>query len=161
MIVPDDIRSMAAWVFGHCGSTGKGGMVTSGLKRTIDAMNDPSNKVFPDPPLRESFVFPSPMAVLLTYVQATTSNFYSLFIWRPIHGDDENFNAGNNEPGVGATIEHYLYSAIRGTTRGSPAYKELQRRIDWLVPRVNSMEYEPKSNWWDGPLHQDSSVSTS
>ena len=52
-IVPNDIKSMAGWVIGHCASSGKGGMVTKGLKKTIDAMNDASSKVFPDPPLRK------------------------------------------------------------------------------------------------------------
>ena len=101
------------------------------------------------------------MAVRLTYVKAPSSNFYSLFMWRPIHGGDENFNAGNNDPGVGSAIEAHLNAAIRGTTRGSPAYQELQRRVEWLFPRVNAMDYEMPSSWWDGPLHQDSSVSTS
>ena len=82
-------------------------------------------------------------------------------MWRPIHGFDENFNAGNNEPGVGSAIEDHLHAAIQGTTRGSPAYKELERRLDWLMPRVSGMEYDLPSYWWDGPLHQDSSVSTS
>ena len=53
VILPTDIRQMAAWVIGHCGSTGNGGMVTKGLKKTIDAMNDGRSKMFPDPPLRK------------------------------------------------------------------------------------------------------------
>ena len=59
-IVPNDIRSMAEWVFGHCVSNGQGGMVTKGLKKTMDAMNDGNVKMFPDPPLRELVVYASP-----------------------------------------------------------------------------------------------------
>ena len=84
-------------------------------------------------------------------------------MWKPIHGDDEGFNAGNNEPGVGGAIEDSLLAAMRATPRDSPAWKELDRRFDWLQPRVGGMVYSPMSDWWDGPytVHKDPSVSTS
>ncbi len=53
-IVPDDIKAMASWVLARCCVFGKGGMVTKGLKNTIDAITaDPSVHIFPDPPLRK------------------------------------------------------------------------------------------------------------
>ena len=82
-------------------------------------------------------------------------------MWRPNHGFDENFNAGNNDPDVGAVVQEHLSVAIDQTPRGSLAYNELERREEWLTPRVDRMEYGEKSNWWDGPLDQGSSVSTS
>ena len=58
-IVPTDIKAMAIWVLGRCGPLGKGGMVTKGLAKTINAMNDARSKLFPDPALRTMIVIPS------------------------------------------------------------------------------------------------------
>lgn len=60
-IVPNDIRAMASWVLARCCFSRKGGMVTKGLKNTIDAITaDPSVKIFPDPPLRKMTPIPPP-----------------------------------------------------------------------------------------------------
>ena len=58
-ITPTDVKTMAIWVLGRCSRLGKGGMVTKGLAKTINSMNDARSKVFPDPALRKMIVIQS------------------------------------------------------------------------------------------------------
>ena len=45
---------MAAYVLDKCAKSNKGGMVTKGLGKTVDAMLDTSVARFPNPPLRKT-----------------------------------------------------------------------------------------------------------
>ena len=69
-IMPSDIRDMARWVVGNCAKEGKGGMITKGIKKTMDSMNDGSSRRFPDPALRKT-VLP------IHYICCVADNWYT------------------------------------------------------------------------------------
>lgn len=133
-VVPDDIRGMAAHVLDKCGRSNKGGMVTKGLGKTVDAMLDTSVTRFPNPPLPPS------------------SSFYSLHVWNyATIGTDNDWNPGNNDPDTGGAIADALCDAIQAAERGSARRKELSRRQEYLWRAVGPMTYgDPTTNWWDG-----------
>ena len=99
--------------------------------------------------------------MLLTYVSAAESSFYSLYMWRPIHGGDINWNPGNRDWRVGSAIDDRLREAIRKAPTGSAAQKELDRREQWLWGAVHRTSYAEPADWWAGPSQPDSSTSTS
>ena len=69
-IMPSDIRDMATWVVGNCGREGKGGMITKGIKKTMDSMNDGSSRRFPDPALRKT-------VLLILYRSSVADSWYT------------------------------------------------------------------------------------
>lgn len=78
---------MASWVLAKCCYLRKGGMITKGLKNTIDAITaNPTEHIFPDPPLRKMRPT-SPQTTTAVFVMLANVNTKSpqQFLLQPPH----------------------------------------------------------------------------
>ena len=86
-------------------------------------------------------------------VTATSTTFFNLLIWNPTVVDYSAFNAGDNDPHIGGTLEEYTRFAAEKQAPSSEGRAKLEERSGYIGNAVMHMSRTlgpgPKVNWWD------------
>ena len=147
MIIPDDIRDMASYMLFKCVHGKSGGMITRGLKKSIDYALRP-DIVFGD--LFRETMSCNCSRYLLTkaIIEAPSTSFYSLQIWHSKHDPHIRWNPGNSDPKVGLMIAESISEAAIDKPPGRWR-DELMERAGIVEDRFYRMEYDKRARtWW-------------
>lgn len=164
-VVPNTVRDMARWLISTCVVAGGGGLITKGLKHSIDWITNP-NIDFRNDDFRKwsnSSGFSvgkiarlyRRMPQLTKHVVglATEMSFFSLYIWNPAGEKQTCWNCGDYSPWVGWQI---LY-ALRRARDAFPAIlrqkkAEFVYRTEYISRAVYRMGDGLYNGWWDDPM---------
>ena len=159
---------MASWLLSRCVYTGKGGLVTRGLKNSIDWLVDP-NIGFETDEFRKHFRTVSlsqlrsscsrcALSVRKSHVakqvmsKATSMSFYSLLIKNVAGGEQEKWNPGDYSSWVGNRILKSLENAAEAVPESRVKEKEdFVYRESYIRRAVARMDEGQEFAWWDAP----------